>query len=49
MTVTLEIFIYDITYPNMLRQTFPFLYRFGLNLTWLSPVVMSFTRGALIG
>lgn len=30
-----------------LRQTFPFGYRFGLNLTDPPPVVMSLTRGGL--
>ena len=41
--------VWLVTYPNMLKHTLPFLYRLGLNRTWLSPVVMSFTRGALIG
>ena len=34
-----------LTYPIMLRQTFPFMYRLGLNLTVPPPVVSNFTRG----
>ena len=37
------------TYPNILKQTFPFLYILGLNRTRPSPVVISFTRGGRIG
>lgn len=38
-----------INYPRILRQTFPFLYKFGLNLTCPPPVVISLTRGGRIG
>lgn len=37
------------THPKMLRQTLPFLYRFGLKRTVPSLVVISRTRGARIG
>ena len=36
-------------YPKILRQTMPFAYRFGLNLTLPPPVVINLTFGGLIG
>ena len=37
--------LYDRTYPIILRQTFPFMYKFGLNRTVPPPVVNNLTLG----
>lgn len=37
------------SYPSILRHIFPHLYMFGLNRTVPPPVVISFTRGGLMG
>ena len=37
------------THPRMLRQTFPFLYKFGLKRTLPPPVVISLTLGVRMG